>query len=214
MDNDSPEAAKGRKQSEVAIQQIGTNGIPILLEMLTSTNSPWKLRVNFYSPKPFRFTLAEHKRGAAVQGFVLLKENALPAVPSLIKLLSAANPQTRAAAATALAGIKPQSEQAVDALVRGIVDNDRWVTYCVIRALGQIHHKPELAVPALVRHLQSPNPHTLALSSLAAFGEEAQLARPTVVAFLVHTNESVRQSATNALRAITPSNTSPASANR
>ena len=204
----SAEGIKERNQAEVAVRQIGTNGLPVLLGMIKAANShPWQDKANellcMQSLISFRFSRRYDYR-AAVQGFILLGANAAPAVPALIELLTNSDPDVREAATIALGAIKPEPEQAVLPLVQRINDTDGWVRFEAIRAIGQIHRKPELAVPALIGNLQSSNPQPAAMAALAEFEEGAKSATPILLAFLDNPIENFRTWATNALKRIDP----------
>jgi HEAT repeat protein len=73
-------------------------------------------------------------------------------------------------------------------------------------ALGEIHRRPELCVPALIPLLGDPNVLTRrnALEALAKFGPDAKPAVPNIIESLEDLDYYARVSATNALKLIDP----------
>lgn len=102
-----------RERAEEAIRQIGTNGIPTLLKMLTFKGSRArgllmslndngtipveKIAPRLYSEKDFHF--------ASCRAFEVLGEDARPAIPALMSLLTNSDSEIQSAAENALQAI-------------------------------------------------------------------------------------------------------------
>jgi len=199
-----------RNQAAAAIRKIGTNGIPILLQMISTTDSPWKEKANcllsHQSLISFRFSrpFARSDRGNAFSGLMLLGKDAAPAVPALIQLLSDRDFGIRWDSVEALAVISVESDEALPPLIKCITGTDSDLRWLAAEFVGNRHRRPDLAVPALVDNLQSPHPDFEAMDALAKFGNAARSAEPVLTTFLNHPHRAFRQSATNALKKIDP----------
>jgi HEAT repeat protein len=103
----------------------------------------------------------ETRRIAAV-GLGRLKENSLPALPSLVKVLeSDTDKDVRAAAAEAIGGIGKKAKEAVPNLIHA-AQGDKWpkVRKASIQALGSMGEEAREAIPVLAKALKDPDMHT------------------------------------------------------
>jgi len=96
-----------------ALQHIGTNAIPFLLERIQAKDSTLKRKLIEWAERhdvsALRFKRAELRREEAAVGLRLLGPRALPAVPVLVSLLQSR--QIGPFAAFALAGITNASQE-------------------------------------------------------------------------------------------------------
>jgi hypothetical protein len=136
------------QESIHAVQQIGTNAIPLLLRLvavedlpfksLTDRHSPrlhsksfqwyWKLRVRADQP-----TICRNK---ALLGFWALGATGKPAIPTLVHLLQVSkDPQCRQAAADCLGYVGPDARLALPVLVEKFKDPDWSVRKAAVRGL-------------------------------------------------------------------------------
>jgi hypothetical protein len=177
------EDRQARARAVNAVREIGTNAIPWLLEMVSS----------------------QDHRG--VLGFQALGPAGKPAVPALIAMMQDPLLTHRATACPALGAIGPAAEEAVPVLLK---HSNVWVAgptaLWTVPALAQIHMHPELVVPVFAEILRTNSslgplarPY---LAALGSFGSQAQLAVPAILPYVDSKDESVRVSATNALRSI------------
>ena len=95
-----------------AVRQIGTNGIPTLLDILGATELSKGHVLGKLKSKAFREKFhnknvpTEDLRDTAVQGFGILGTNAMSAIPQISKLLQ--KPETSYSAAEALTDLGPE----------------------------------------------------------------------------------------------------------
>jgi HEAT repeat protein len=210
---ESVEDSRSADEAVEAIRSIGTNGIPAYLKWVGSKDSPLKERIINLSRKQkirdLGWLTAGELRILGRFGFVILGSNAVSAVPPLITLLASGEDQDiRAEAALALGGIGPAAQDAVPALIQCLSGTNGFAAYMAIASLGRIHSKPELAVPALIHHLeQSTNKPVHLIRSIQAlgdFGKDARGAVPALTLFLTHPDSDIRSYATNSLMKISP----------
>jgi hypothetical protein len=203
------------KQAETAIRQIGTNAIPLYLSIITTRESPLKLKLLALVPK--RWLVRFHLRGVyelrflGSYGLIALGAEAKPAVPVLIALLNDKDPEVRYTAVFTLRSLGPVARDALPALIKCLQDPDFTVRSDAIFGLGELHQDPDRVIPILVEFLDKPqNPQqsvTLrhnALWSLRQFGPQAKSAVPSLLRLLNDEHEILRWEATNGLRVIDP----------
>ena len=208
-----------------AVRQVGTNAIPVLMSRL-QTKAPLSSRLAESFSHRWKWAAAarESQRGrqaaarrrfSAVVGFEALGDSAEGSVPALLKLLRSEKLASDSIAAIvhSLGAIGPPARDAVPCLVKilppgpylnfsGNLPSRRFAELAACRALGQIHSKPELAIPALVKQAGSPRPamRAAAVESLAQFGADAKPALRVIQQGLQDADEDVRRSCTNALQ--------------
>lgn len=195
-----------------AIQEIGTNGLPLILRLTEAKDVPlsWKIK-HFLVGSP-RDNLKLRSRRLGWCGFQALRASAWPAVPTLTALLTNTNPTAKEAAAVALGYIGPAAEPAIPALIQQLKDKGPDVRSWTIWALGEIHQQSELVVPVLTQTLQNPcaySPYGTrersyiirdSLVALTKFGREAETAVPIMQQLTQDGNWRVREPASNALQ--------------
>lgn len=88
----SPRAIEDESKARTAIKAIGTNAIPTLLKWMQTPESPLKEKINSLLARQriitLQFQTAERKWSLAVNGFHVLENDGLPAIPALSPLLS------------------------------------------------------------------------------------------------------------------------------
>jgi len=203
-------------QSTTAIRHIGTNGVPVLMAMLTNGD------INVQQ--------------SAVHGFEILGELGSPAVPALTNLLYGTNPVVNLLAANSLGYIGvaalpalmsaltnrsyniatlaalsipemgTNALPAVPVFLRDLTNRNHFVRERAVDALGNLHLQPEIVVPALTKLLADPSltARCLALNSVAQFKDLGRSAVPEIMPLLQDSDPTVRASATNALYELMP----------
>jgi HEAT repeat protein len=201
-------------QTETAIQQIGTNAIPIYLGMIATKESALRLKLLALLPNRWAVRLPTSNvyeyRLLGAYGLIALGAEAKLAVPALIALLKDANPDVRRTAAFTLQGLGRVASAALPSLIICLQDSSYTVQYHAILGVGQIRQKPERVIPLLITYLHKPlDPHwaklrNCAICSLRQFGAQAKPAVPMLLRLLEDSHSSIRSDATNALKVIDP----------
>lgn len=99
-DFNNEEKPEVRQKARDAVRQIGTNGLPLIIEYLSSQDSPAKLRLMDWSKRQsilkFHLTPARKKIGLAFNACDALGPAAQPAIPALSRFLNGPNPDAEA----------------------------------------------------------------------------------------------------------------------
>jgi HEAT repeat protein len=176
--------------------------------MLQETESDRAMRfklaaVNFLNSHHlghFDYMPMETKHGAAVGGLLALRAAASNSVPTLLRMLhrNNCNPLPEEIPFI-LAFIGPPAEAAIPMLIEKVSLTNALGRYNSLLALGQIHGRPELSVPVLVKCLEDPDImfRRAAAWGLQAFGPEARTAEPAL-AHLVPAWSPTNRAATKA----------------
>jgi len=168
-----------RAEAGHAIQQMGTNALPRLLEMLQSTDSRLKQRVqnflNSHSPVRINLGSANNARTRAVAAFEVLGAAAKPAIPTLTNLLDHSNSDVRSSAIYSLASMGIEAENAVPALLQMLKDKEPGVGALAAIALGIVGRESAAVIPALTVNLQDTDRHVFgaAVRALGQFGDRS-----------------------------------------
>jgi HEAT repeats len=211
------------QQAEAAIRNIGTNALPLCLQLVKTKESPIKVKLLTLVPGPWLDGfhvpgLAEYRneinrrREVGAHGFFVLGKQAKAAVPALIGLMSDKDHETRSVAVRTLGGLGPAASGAVPELIEYLKDPDDTIRAEAAESLGVIHQEPERVVPLLMGMLlEKPRPglpHWFvtfsAIGSLGSFGVQARPAVPLLVGLLSDPDPGIGSAATNALRQIDP----------
>ncbi|MGA2245726.1 MAG: hypothetical protein ABSH48_12060 [Verrucomicrobiota bacterium] len=180
-----------RDQAALAVRSIGTNAIPVLLQMLGTPESPFRTkflawRRGWYRPFGFHIWQPPNNLGRAQAGFRQLGSSAAPAVPDLLKIRDENRSREFLDHTAAILGnIGPDAKAAVPSLLRAAVSTNRAEHSLDFEALGKIHAEPGLAVPVLVQVISnSPADRYYAVAAAGQFGSDAKAAVPILVALL------------------------------
>jgi HEAT repeat protein len=154
-----PGSEMSRVRAERALRALGTNALPILVEMAGARRWGFREVVGEMAREPSMGFLhlppQEAKHEIAVWGMALLGKQARPAVPALARLLSDKDPGVQLTAARCLAGMGPEAAEAVPALVRMLESGRRARRYseslvsAAARTLGEIGPAASAAIPSL-----------------------------------------------------------------
>jgi hypothetical protein len=205
------------KEAQIAIRTIGTNAVPVYLRLMTTRESPFRLKLMAFVPKHWQARLRapdalayenelHHSRTLGACGIVALGPDAKSSIPTLIDLLNDKDPDVRCTAVFALRSLGPVAMEALPSLIKCLKDPDSGVRFFVILSLGEIHQEPELAIPILMEYL---NPKTQdwkmeALWSLYQFGPAAKPAVPAVLKLLKDGDAVVGSYASDVLKHLDP----------
>ena len=188
--DDSSTNRNGQPEGVLAIRNIGTNAIPVLLQHLRAHDIPLKTNLlvwaeqhhipgaHYTSPKILHF------RGLV--GFYALGPLAASAVPDLAMILDQdTNWDSGNEAARILEELGPAAKAAVPALLRAAGTNAR-VRNSAIRAIAKIHSDSEAVIPFLIEALQNSdlNIRIAAAVNLGQFGAAAKPALPAMAELL------------------------------
>jgi hypothetical protein len=205
--------------TESAIRQIGTNAIPIYLEMMASKES--SLTIKLLSSIPSRWFgwahlpssgdyrhKVEMRRRLGAYAFIALDRDAKPAVPALIALLNDKHPDVRYVAVFALRSLGPVASDALPSLIKCLDDPEFTVRDDAVMGLGTIQEQPQRVIPILIQFVEKNRAERIlcrdAMDSLRMFGGKAKASVPTLVGLLDDSVEDIRSAATNALLTIDP----------
>jgi HEAT repeat protein len=174
---------KKRQRDEDAIRQIGTNGIPTLLDMLGATSKNIKKVVTKLQSKQLREDSrsenfdVEDLRSLAVDGFAILGTNAEYAVSQITRLFH--NPETRLQAGRALTKIGPSG---FAVLTNALSDKDGEVRNNVVWVLGEEGGgDPKVITKLLVQSLKDPDPSVRGNAAEFLAGKDPTLAIPALL---------------------------------
>jgi HEAT repeat protein len=204
------EAAK--KEAEIAIQQIGTNAVPYLLDMIRVRDSGVKKRLRAVLPEPWHHKLQlsdefSHQiiRRHGAYGLGALGSNATSALPALIEVATHHRDEDgRYAAVCAMGSMGAAAEPAIPFLIQCLTNDVSSIRFGAAAGLGQIQRQPEIIVPVLIRYLEFAMASTykfeqlVAIRSLGEFGTNAKPAR-LLISSLLTNQDPIRMFATNTL---------------
>jgi hypothetical protein len=207
--------ARERDEAYAVVRELGTNAIPTLLSMARAYDSPLELKwlglVQRLPVLKLHHTPANSLRFQAELGFDALRSAASGAVPDLMKIYrQAPSPAVQDAAIVALGDIGPPASDAVPLMIEATTSSDSLLSGNAVWALGQVHSRPELSLPALVSLLESTNPVVCvhlgpqAAMSLAKFGNSARPTVPHLTRLLQSAHPYLRSHITNAVKALDP----------
>jgi HEAT repeat protein len=200
-----------RDEWRTAVRAIGTNAIPLLLEMLEEEDSAVRRSAIRLAQAqhivPVRLIPADARHRQAEDGFKALGEDADSAVPALVQLYEHSHSEwSRNLAASVLGAMGPAAKAAVPQLVRGATGTNPVLRLTSLGALCEIHSEPDLVVPIFTNCLADPDAvaRQYAIKGLGLFQKDARQAVPALLALLNDPDPDVRRCATNALWQIVP----------
>ena len=170
-------------EAEPALRQIGTNAIPLLLDLVGTTEwNKGRLAAKFKTAAgkrlPLRGIKAEDFRSMGLYAFQELGTNAESAVPRLAKLLR--NEETCMEAAAVLAGVGPKG---FAVLTNAFQDRD--LVEVVVLALGSYGGGDQKAITRLlITALKDPDPIIRGNAADRLAGKDAALAVPALIPVL------------------------------
>lgn len=187
-------------EATTALQKMGTNAIPYLVERIGRTNSSFKKEISDFSKKhdlpdvdlnkvykeQFRATCALKVFGAEARG----------AIPSLTALLN--NEETAISAAFALVNI---GAEAMPALTNALSNTNRITVFAVCYSLRFIGTNAAQAIPILLVNLTNSNPdiRTHSVRALGSLRFAASISLPRLTETMSDTVPSVRRAAIQAI---------------
>jgi len=206
-------------EAKTAIRHFGSNAPPVLLRMMSTRESPvrmkllalvpklWQARFHVQTPSDYQKKISDFRRAGA-SGFMALGEQARPFVPHLIALLDDKNKDVRYLAVFALRCLGPVATNALPALISCLNDPEFRVRDDAVMSLGTMEAEPERVVPVIIVFLGNYRSDRIlcrdAIESLRQFKTDAKAAVPTLLTLLDDNNADIRSSATNAIRQIDP----------
>ena len=166
-----------------ALQQLGTNAIPSLLEMLRQRDSRLKLKLMAWAGRqpliPIKFEGASVAKWRAVVGFDVLQSAGAPAIPALVGMLNDADTSWPALQCLARIG-----RPALTPLSQAVANSNVNVRFHAVNLLGGLgRDDPPAVVPALLRALKDDNDNVRRAAAFA-LGNLAQAPAPVVTALL------------------------------
>jgi hypothetical protein len=198
------------KEAGAAIQMIGTNALPILIDWIDYHHGPlrrhalthWdKLPGGLRNHSVFhRWLFGGYQRsGHAQSAFAVLRDQAVPAIPALHQLVrDSASPETRRGAVMALAAIGPGAMTAMtNILATAFYDEQR----LVLNSLTKLGTNAAPAVPALIHQVHHGDMRTAELSAetLGTLRLVPDETVPALIDGLADSNSRMRAAAAKAL---------------
>ena len=172
-------------ETDRAIQEIGTNGIPTLLKMVRAKDSRFKKAsmrlLSWQRLVKVRFREANELQKVASYAFGVLGSNAVNAVPDLIKIhQSSKSLESRICAVFSLGAIGRGAEAAVPVLIKDFSSTNLNVRRPSVMAVARIGRDAKSAVPALSAMLEDSDVWVRweAIGGLGKFERDAEEAMP------------------------------------
>jgi HEAT repeat protein len=206
---------KKHEEAALALQRIGSNGVPSLSRMLVTTNRSWSdralLSVAPHLPQPLRRRVYEkhyplepfRARILAAQALGTVGPEAHEAIPLLNEMLADQQMQGTLAdaAATALAKIGKTS---VPTLVNDLRSGNKFAVQKAAYSVSLMGADSKDAMPALIKQLASQDA-TICDSAKTAIARSGPPAIPGLLEILHQGSTEERALAAKALSMITPS---------
>ena len=190
-----------RIEADEAVHHIGTDAIPMLLDMLRAQDSDLTLKLVGLAQKqhwiPVRYVNAHRRNECATEAFRALGAGASNAVPKLMAIYAAnSSAESQRLILVSLGNIGPPAWTAIPFLLRVAATNTKERDWC-LWALGEIHSEPEVVVPALTNLLHDPrrSARILTAQGLGYFGADAMSATSDILELLKDQDWQVRDSA-------------------
>ncbi|QDT41954.1 HEAT repeat protein [Gimesia alba] len=183
LQSDNPKVRYAAARSLKALGPKARIAIKPLIAALNDPGKPVDVEFNFFGP-----------RVQDVASEVLV-EIGPPAVPSLIKALSHRDKTVRQYAAKTLGEIGPPANHSFNALKNLLTDDDEWVRWDAVRAVGKVGVTPQKAVPLLEsvfrRSKEEDFVREAALTTLHDADPKGTLAIPLLVEGLKNANGDI-----------------------
>jgi HEAT repeat protein len=228
----APSSHSGRhsrewNEADDAVRHLGTNCIPVLLQMVRAKDSQLRLGLVALAQKQplikIHFVPAAERNVEASRAFIVLGDRARDAMPALLRIYTEnISVDSQAAIEDVFAWIGPAAKPAIPLLLQAATNANRKVRASALWALGEIHAEPQLCVPELIQALRDSDTwaRLSAAHALGMFGTDAQPAIPSLTELTnmpvgsmstVNTRWQVMLEARNALKKIDPVTVSPSS---
>ena len=168
-----------------AIRQIGTNGLPTLMNIISVEQWSRKRVLGKLKSRDIREAAGnkdiptEVFRGLAVDGFAVLGTNAEPAIPQLKRLLYN-NPECRPEVSCALAQIGPKGF----AVLTNAMNDDNLVAALVFTIGQKGGGDSQTVTRILIGALDNPDPQVRGTAAEFLAGKDASLAVPALARIL------------------------------
>jgi hypothetical protein len=184
-----PYGSPGWKKADEALRHIGTNAIPILLQMIRAKDPPPVMLKLLHMLRrqrlvKIRYRYAYQRNEEAEYAFEVLGKSAAGAVPGLIRIYEeAVTPSSQRCAALALGHIGPAAEAAIPVLLKNFTHTNVEVRFNAVSAVYYIGGAPSVVVPAMKSALRDPKLEVRwnAIVALSRFGRNARSAVPELL---------------------------------
>lgn len=174
-------------ETHSALHQMGSNALPELMRIMRRRDSRIKESIIVHLER-YGWFRKIYRRGTqkihAVQAFGAVGDGASNAVPGLIDLFEHDHSAFIQQAVPAVIGdIGPPAIQALPAMMGALAHTNAQVRCNAIYALRQIHARPEVVVPELIKALKDPDTgvRLQAMAGLESFGRDASNAVPALI---------------------------------
>jgi HEAT repeat protein len=194
-----------REEAVAAMQHIGAEALPILIEHFNSRDSKWKVAaMSLLARQPLfvvQWLPASQRRLNALFGIEALGAAAAPLVPELILVLDGTNTSARPLAAQALGAIDAAHHITVPALTNALHDGEITVRIAAAESLRRLAKHPEIAAPALVKRIEVSTglEFEQVTAAMLRFRPSATSAIPAFRLRMADADATVRKNASNAL---------------
>lgn len=188
---------------EEAFMHIGTNCLPIVLDIIGATDKGMKRVARRLESQGFRAQaqsgddgVINQLRESASKAFDILGTNAVSAVPRLVKILNENDETTSIYAADALGQVGPEGFIALTNLLTSKGTNSR---IAVVMAIAQGGFDPRTATPILASLLKDELPDVRRFAAGGLGKGDPDVIVPLLVPVLNDPNAEVRSAAASAL---------------
>ena len=180
--------ATGDKSAADAIRQIGANGLPVLLDLLSVGEKNRRSVAKRIKSKDIQESLRDSRpdfreaiRGMAVEGFAILGTNAEPAIPQLMKWLHD-NPDCWVDATHALLRVGPKGFAALTNVVNDTHDKARGLVIWVL--VNERGVDPKMIMQTMINALKDPDSYNRGNAADYLGGRDAELMIPVLIPLL------------------------------
>jgi HEAT repeat protein len=128
------------KEAARAVQMIGTNAFPHLLELMEKSDSQFRRKLVKFAPECLKMRQVSYQHMIGAYGFIAMGSAARPVIPSLVALAGNSDPEIRYSAIVALSHIDCAPQQIVPLLIAHL--DDVRVQAEAAEGLGRLHQEP------------------------------------------------------------------------